>query len=63
MDRAIRQGIWDQNLAEPFHRFCGRTLGLVGFGHIPREVVRKLSGFEMKVLAYDPFVGADIMAS
>jgi len=63
MDRAIHNGIWNQNLAEPFQRFRGRTLGLVGFGHIPREVVRKLSGFEMNVLAHDPYVNADIMAS
>jgi D-3-phosphoglycerate dehydrogenase len=63
MDRAIRKGRWDQNLAEPFQRFRGRTLGLVGFGHIPRELTRKLSGFEMKVLASDPFVSANVMAS
>jgi D-3-phosphoglycerate dehydrogenase len=41
----------------------GRTLGLVGFGHIARAVVRKLRGFEMRVLAHDPYVDAGAMAA
>lgn len=33
-----------------------RTIGIVGFGFIGREVARKAKlGFEMRVLAYDPF--------
>ena len=31
----------------------GKTLGIVGFGNIGREVARKVSGFDMKVLYYD----------
>jgi len=34
----------------------GKTMGLVGFGSIGRLVARKLRGFNMKVLVYDPFV-------
>ena len=41
----------------------GRTLGLVGFGHIAREVARKLSGFEMRGLAHDPYVDPEAMAA
>lgn len=33
-----------------------RTLGLVGYGNIARRVERMMSGFDMKVLHYDPFV-------
>jgi phosphoglycerate dehydrogenase-like enzyme len=36
----------------------GRTIGLIGFGHIARAVSRNLSGFEMNVLVHDPFVPA-----
>ena len=33
-----------------------RTLGLVGYGNIARHVEKMMSGFDMKVLHYDPFV-------
>jgi D-3-phosphoglycerate dehydrogenase len=34
----------------------GKTLGVVGFGFIGREIARKCrDGFRMRVLAYDPF--------
>jgi len=32
----------------------GKTLGLVGFGRIGRAVAKRASGFEMRVLYYDP---------
>lgn len=35
----------------------GKTLGLLGFGNIGRKVAKKaMAAFDMKVLAYDPFV-------
>ena len=33
----------------------GATLGIVGFGRIGKELARMASGFNMKLLAYDPF--------
>jgi D-3-phosphoglycerate dehydrogenase len=63
LDRAIRQGRWGQTPVQPRSGVQRRTLGLVGFGHIAREVARKLRGFEMKVLVHDPYVGAEIMAT
>jgi D-3-phosphoglycerate dehydrogenase len=63
LDRAVRLGRWGQVPTLPLNGVRGRTLGLVGFGHIAREVVRKLSGFEMRVLAHDPYVAAETMAA
>jgi D-3-phosphoglycerate dehydrogenase / 2-oxoglutarate reductase len=40
----------------------GQTIGLVGFGAIARILVPYLRPFELRVLAYDPFVSADRMA-
>ncbi|MEM7535675.1 MAG: NAD(P)-dependent oxidoreductase [Chloroflexota bacterium] len=40
----------------PFWRLREKTIGLLGFGLIPRYVVKKLSGFEPNWLAYDPYV-------
>jgi len=34
----------------------GRTLGLVGVGHVGREVAKRLHGFGMRILGYDPHV-------
>jgi len=34
----------------------GKTLGLVGLGRVGTEVARRACAFEMKVLAYDPYV-------
>ncbi len=61
-DRLVRKGTWDRNAAFPGWHLQGQTLGLIGFGHIARLVTRKLSGYEMSVLAHDPFVSADVMA-
>ncbi|WP_274423690.1 hydroxyacid dehydrogenase [Chelativorans sp. YIM 93263] len=37
----------------------GRTIGLVGFGSIAREVARRADALGMSVIAYDPFLPAD----
>ena len=62
-DREVRSGVFDQTLVRPLNSFGGRTFGLVGFGHIAREVAQKLSGFEMNWLVHDPFVSADELAA
>jgi len=41
------------------HRITGETLGLVGFGNISRAVAKRAQGFDLNVIAYDPFVPAE----
>jgi D-3-phosphoglycerate dehydrogenase / 2-oxoglutarate reductase len=36
-----------------------KTLGVLGFGRIGRQVARRALGLQMKVVAYDPFVSAE----
>jgi D-3-phosphoglycerate dehydrogenase len=36
-----------------------KTLGVLGFGRIGRQVARRALALQMRVLAYDPFVSAD----
>ena len=38
----------------------GKTLGIIGFGYIGRLVARRAQAFEMKVVAYDPYVSTEI---
>ena len=59
---SVKGGTWDYNVAKPIFRLRGRTVGLIGFGKIPRRVAPKAQGFGMKVVAFDPFVDADAMA-
>ncbi|MFW6387923.1 MAG: 2-hydroxyacid dehydrogenase [bacterium] len=40
----------------------GKTVGIVGFGHIGRLVARKLSGFDVNLLVHDPFVSEQDLA-
>ena len=40
----------------------GKTLGIVGFGRIGREVARRARAFEMTVVAHDPFIATQAAA-
>src|SRR4051812_1270767 len=62
-DRAVRGGTWDRYRAWPLWCLRGRTLGLVGFGRIAQFLARKLSGFELTVLAHDPLVKTEVLAA
>jgi D-3-phosphoglycerate dehydrogenase len=41
---------------------AGRTVAMVGFGHVGRQFATRLAGFGCRLLAYDPYVPADVMA-
>lgn len=57
-DASTRQGLWEKK------KFMGKeitskTIGIVGFGAIGRLVATRLAGFDMRILAFDPFLSAD----
>ena len=62
-DRAIRRGKGDPMDPLPLRSLTGATLGLVGFGRVPQQMVTRLRGFEMRIMAYDPFVSPEVMDS
>jgi D-3-phosphoglycerate dehydrogenase len=51
----LKNGKWTKKELEG-HELFGRTVGIIGFGNIGREVAKRLLAFDMKILAYDPFV-------
>jgi D-3-phosphoglycerate dehydrogenase len=55
-DRLVRGGRWELPPGKPMFRLSGRTLGLVGFGNIARQVARRAAAFGMRILFADPFV-------
>lgn len=40
----------------------GKTLGILGLGYIGQEVAKRARGFEMKIIASDPFVNPKVAA-
>jgi len=55
-DRMVRSGRWEVPPGKPMFRLVGRTLGLVGFGNIARQVAARAAAFGMKIRYTDPFV-------
>lgn len=49
----VKQGKWATRVGRDMF---GKTLGLIGFGAIAKNVARRVQGFSMKVIAYDPYV-------
>jgi D-3-phosphoglycerate dehydrogenase len=58
-DRLTREGRWSEKAEHMGIGLRGRTLGLVGFGSIGGEISRLVSPHEMRVIAADPFAGAE----
>lgn len=57
-DASTRCGKWEKK--EFMGReVTGKTIGIVGFGAIGQLVAKRLSGFDVKVLAYDPFLSEE----
>jgi D-3-phosphoglycerate dehydrogenase len=56
-------GRWSQTIAGmgSVPRINGKTLGLVAFGNIARAVARRAKGFNLTILAHDPFVTPEVM--
>ena len=53
-DAAMRAGRWEKSSSGAEVR--GKTLGLIGLGRIGSEVALRAEAFDMRVLAYDPFI-------
>ena len=55
-DRLVRSGRWEVPPGKPMFRLSGKTLGLVGFGSIARQVAVRAAAFGLRILYADPFV-------
>lgn len=62
-DRATHAGIWRWQSGQPIYRLRGRTMGVVSFGKIGQAIAIRAQAFGVKVVAYDPFVSANVAAS
>lgn len=55
---SMRQGKWEKKKFTGVELFR-KTLGVVGIGAIGREVARRALGFQMNVIAFDPFLNEE----
>ncbi len=48
----VKGGKWDRNIGSEVR---GKTVGIIGFGDIGREVAKMSVGLEMTIMAHDPY--------
>lgn len=56
LDRSTREGGWIRSTGMELK---GKTLGIMGLGAIGRVVARCAQGFDMEVIAYDPYINLE----
>lgn len=62
-DSEVRKGIWDRE-GNRGHELKGKTVGILGFGNMGRAFSKRLSGFGVKIMAYDKYkmdFGSDLV--
>ena len=61
-DASLKGGEWKRSAFKGVE-VSGKTLGLIGLGHVGAIVARGALGMGMRVLAYDPYISEDRMRS
>ncbi|MDS0220746.1 C-terminal binding protein [Haloarcula sp. S1AR25-5A] len=56
LNRSVKSGEWEWSVGQPIRRLAGSTVGLVAFGKLASRFAAKLRGFDVDVIAYDPYV-------
>ena len=59
MTQSMLAGRWPRQGHAFGRELKDKTLGLVGFGAIAREVARRAAAFDMQIVAYDPYLTPD----
>lgn len=60
-DRSIATGGWRKEYRSRATELGGRTVGLIGYGQVGRRFVKLLSGFDVDVIASDPYADPKVL--
>lgn len=58
-NQSMKEGKWEKKKFSGME-LSSKTLGVVGLGKIGKEVAQRAAAFEMKIIAFDPFLSNDI---
>ncbi|MCB2293620.1 2-hydroxyacid dehydrogenase [Clostridium algoriphilum] len=59
----LKDGKWvrDYTNADSVPDLADKIVGIIGFGEIGRKVAKRLAGFDMKIVSYDPFFRGKVL--
>jgi D-3-phosphoglycerate dehydrogenase / 2-oxoglutarate reductase len=57
-DASVREGKWEKKQFMG-REISGKTLGVVGVGFIGRMLIKRVQGFDMRIIGYDPVLTED----
>jgi D-3-phosphoglycerate dehydrogenase len=60
VDKSIKKFEWDWKKFYPITRIKGKTVGIIGLGRVGRQVAKRLIGFDVNLLAYDPYIPVEV---
>ena len=55
-----KQYSWEFNTLKPIYCLQGKIIGVIGFGKIPQNLVKKASVFGLNMLVFDPFIDTSL---
>ena len=54
-NRSTHAGLWERKRFKPFD-LKGKTIGIVGLGHVGSALAQRLHGFEPRLIGHDPYI-------
>jgi len=63
VDKSIKKFEWDWKKFHPITRIKGKTIGIIGLGRVGRQVAKRIKGFEVNLLACDPYIPDDVFTT
>jgi D-3-phosphoglycerate dehydrogenase / 2-oxoglutarate reductase len=58
----MQEGGWELHRTDPVYRLAGKTIGLVGLGTLGQAVAKKLNGWNVRLIASDPYIESETAA-
>ena len=62
-DASVKAGGWRKEFPGARIEVAGRTVGMVGFGHVGQVFAQRVAGFGCRLLAYDPYASDAALAA